>query len=612
MNFNNVISFFGHRKAVSNTAAVADVPQFDERMQRDGRIASPEGGWEPAGTAPDGSLVIQSLVSGRYCVLQAQDLTERKLWLLLGPDYCERYTVTDPKTRKRKFEVDSLVREMVSSCQDFGPFDWTRVRGPGLHRDGDELIVNDGERVTTAAGRRIVAAPDYTGPCYQAGSSLGFTTKTPCATQADIEQVLQTFSSFGFRADADRVTTLGWFGAAVYGPALPAQWLLAVTADRGSGKTSMAELTLLLLGEQAFRRDGIPTKAQVLAKLEERPMTLVVDEAESSADKKMVADLFEILRSGTQSSSQKNHARVRGGRLHHYNAPAGAMLAGISLPTMDPATEGRSVKVQLDRLPHDRRLQYQPLLDLARCEETKQLGARLRRLLVSRWPVMRDTLRLAQDTLTALGHESRDASKWATIMAGYVALTQETPATAQQVEHLIGLLGLRQPAEVAVDRDGERCLSWLFGRKVAIYAAAGTERCKQHARIYDVIQEVLHGPQEERRHLIQQLEEFGLRPLWSKGKDEAKPTWKLAICGSNDHQGMRRLMQQSTWAHGGWKEVLARLPGATSEVQRVAGRVERVVVVPMPTDLLEAPEPETYELPTPQSEPKPARDEYLQ
>lgn len=612
MNFNNVISFFGHHAAVTNTATVADNSVLDERLQRDGRIASPNGGWEPAGTAPDGSLVIQSLVSGRYSVLQAQDLTERKLWLLLGPDHCERYVVTDPKTKKRKFDIDTLAREMVRSCQDYGPFDWSRVRGPGVYRDEDQLIINDGERVTTADGRRIVAAPDYKGPCYQVGSSLGFTAKTACASGADIEQLLQTIGSFGFRTDADRVTMLGWLGAVVYGPALPAQWMLAVTADRGSGKTSLAELVLQLLGPQAFRRDGIPTQAQVLAQLEERPMTVVVDEAESSGDKKKVMELFEVLRSGTQSSSQKNHARVRGGRLHHYNAPAGALLAGISLPTMDPATEGRCVKVQLDRLPQANRLHYQPLLDPARRDQTTELGSRLRRLLVARWPVMRDTLRLAQDTLTVLGHESRDASKWATVIAGYVVLTQDASATAHQIEHLVGLLGLRQPAEVAIDRDGDRCLSWLLGRKVVIYAAAGTERRKLHARIYDAIQEVLHGPHEERCHLIQQLEGFGLRPLWTKGKDDLRPSWKLAICGSNDHQGMRRLMQQSSWAHGGWKEVLARLPGATCEVQRVAGRVERVVVLAMPAELLETPEPQTYELPAPQSEPKAARGEYLQ
>ena len=609
MNFNNIIPFFGRR----GPAHACDLPQLEERQERDGRIASPEGGWEPAGIAADGSLVIQSLVSGRYCVVQAQDLNERRLWLLLGPDYCERYTVTDPKSKKRKFEADALVREMVSSCQDYGPFDWSRVRGPGLHRDGDELIVNDGERVTTADGRRIVAAPDYTGPCYQAGPSLGFTVRTPCASEAEVQQVLQTVSSFCFRSQADLVTTLGWFGAIVFGPALPAQWILAVTADRGSGKTSLTELALLLLGQQAFRRDGIPTRAQVLTGLDERAMTLFIDEAESSADKKKVADLFEVLRSGTQSSSQRNHARVRGGRLHHYNAPAGAMLAGISLPAMDPATEGRSLKVQLELLPQAPGQRYQPLLDPARREDTMQLGARLRRLLVARWPVMRDTLRLAQDALTTLGHERRDAAKWATVMAGYVTLTQGSPASAQQVEHLVGVLGIRRPAEVAVHRDGERCLSWLLGRKVAIYVAAGTERRKQHVRIYDVVKEVLHGPREERRHLIQQLEEFGLRALWVQGTDEAAPSWKLAICGSNDHQGLRRLMQQSAWAHGGWKEVLARLPSASSEVQRVAGRVERVVVVPMPAELLQDPQPEAYELPSEEvSEQRPARGEYLQ
>jgi hypothetical protein len=606
----NVVSFFGHRNAAVNNSA--SIPEPDERMQRNGRIASPEGGWEPAGTTADGGIVIQSLVSGRYFTLQAQDLNERKLWLLLGPKHCERYTITDPKTKKQKFDGDSLVREMVACCQDMGLFDWSRVRGPGLHRDGDELIINDGECVMTADGRRILAAPDYKGPCYQSGPSLGFTLQSPSATSEEVQQVLQTFRSFGFRTEADFVASTGWLAASAFGSALPAQWILAVTADKGSGKTSLAELNLLLLGPQAFRRDGIPTKAQVLAELEERPMTVVVDEAESSADKKKVADLFEVLRSGTQSSGQKNHARVRGGRLHRFNAPAGAMLAGISLPVMDAATEARTVRVHLDRLPASSHQQPQPLLDPARRDETVELGARLRRLLLSRWPAMRDTLQLAHGMLAALGHENRDASKYATVIAGYVTLTQDAAAVPQRVEHLIGVLGIQKPQSVAVSRDGDTCLEWLLRRKVALYVAHGNERRKQHARVYDILKEVLHGPQDERRSLIRQLEEFGLRPLWTKAKDESVPSWKLAICGSNDHEGMRRLMQQTNWVHGGWKDVLARLPGAVSEVQRVAGRAERVVVVPMPEELQQPPEAETYDLPPEGGEPKAVSCEYLE
>jgi hypothetical protein len=606
---NNIVSFFGHRFAVPTTP---ELPEVHDRTQRNGRIASPEGGWEPAGTTADGGIVVQSLVSGRYVTLQAQDLNERKLWLLLGPQHCERYTITDPKTKKSKFDADSLVREMVRCCQDMGLFDWSRVRGPGLHRDGDELIINDGERVMTAEGRRILAAPDYAGPCYQSGPSMGFTLQTPSASNEEVQQVLQTFRSFGFRNEADFVASTGWFAASAFSSALPAQWILAVTADRGSGKTSLAELNMLLLGPQAFRRDGIPTKAQVLAELEERPMTVVVDEAESSADKKKVADLFEVLRSGTQSSGQKNHARVRGGRLHRFNAPAGAMLAGINLPAMDAATEGRTVRVHLDRLPESSRQHYQPLLDPARRDDTVELGARLRRLFLSRWPVMRDTLRLAQGMLTALGHENRDASKYATVIAGYVTLTQDAVAVAQRVDHLIDVLGIRKPRTVAVSRDGDVCLEWLLRRKVALYVAHGLERRKQHARIYDILKEVLHGPQDERRSLIRQLEEFGLRPLWTQGKEESEPSWKLAICGSNDHEGMRRLMQQTSWAHGGWKDVLARLPGAVGEVQRVAGRAERVVIVTMPDELLQPPEADAYELPPEQGEPKTVRGEYLE
>lgn len=45
---------------------------------------------------------------------------------------------------------------------------------------------------------------------------------------------------------------------------------------------------------------------------------------------------------------------IRNGKSHFFNAPSGVMLAGISLPAFDPATESRTVQVQLEPLPEQR------------------------------------------------------------------------------------------------------------------------------------------------------------------------------------------------------------------------------------------------------------------
>jgi hypothetical protein len=106
----------------------------------------------------------------------------------------------------------------------------------------------------------------------------------------------------------------------------------------------------------------------------------------------------------------------------------------------------------------------------------------------------------------------------------------------------------------------------------------------------------VHGDAEVREMLSKQLEEFGIRPLW----DRSSASWKLAVCSSEHHEGMRKLMMRTDWALGGWKDVLMRLPGADASIQKVARITQRVVLLDMPREVLE-PEYPDYDFPVPEA-----------
>jgi hypothetical protein len=221
----------------------------------------------------------------------------------------------------------------------------------------------------------------------------------------------------------------------------------------------------------------------------------------------------------------------------------------------------------------------------------------VRRLLLDRWEVMRKAVEDARAQLIALGHEARFADKYAPLVAGYVALTHKAAASAEQIRAVIIEMNLGVAESVLVERDAEACLNVLLRRKVTMYRVVDGGKEKVYMRICEVLTNIVHAPDNEDRKLLsRQLEEFGVRALW------VRPTgrWKLAVCSSELHDGLRKLMSGTGWSSGGWKDVLMRLPGAETSVQKVAGGSQRVVMLDMPREVLE-PEGEDYDFPEPKA-----------
>ena len=559
------------------------------------QLVKPEGGWVPIGHTEDGSYVVHSQKTGMLVILRARDLNLAKLKVWFGQDVRQQSMVYDHDLKTYVEEEGSAADAIAQACDALGPIDLNQVRGPGLYRDGQELVMNFGHQLTRTDGAPVPLVGKKPKVVYQGGPSLGFDLDTPCASDEEVRRVVQVLSTFGFESEGDSMKVLGWFVSAFFGSALPHRPVLALSAERSSGKTTLMELLSNLLGPQATRRDGIPTAAQVLHAMEKSSATLLLDEVEARGGRKTAVDgLFELVRSQFTQSGSPRHYRASGGKLRHFNTPTGVAIAGISLPSFNGATETRVVQLNLAALPESSRHVYEPLLDPSRHVETVQLGARLRRLLVARWAVMRDTLSAARALLLGLGHDPRFLDKYAPIVAGYVALTRDQIPTPEELRSLIARMNLETPEEVKVERDADRCLRRVLGRKLVVFHMAHGVKEKKYLTIQETLTQIVHGSPAHRESLTRQLEALGVRPMWLK--DPAR--WKLAIASSEQHDGMRQLMMGTDWALGGWKDVLARLPGAESGHQRIGGMTHRVVMMDMPREVLE-PVKDTYDFPEP-------------
>jgi energy-coupling factor transporter ATP-binding protein EcfA2 len=572
-------AFFGNKSSTPRQDNSAAQTHFRKQY-----ISNPNGGWEPVGFDENGYYVILSRKTGKLVTLSPRSLDEKVLRMVVGSQFCdENHTEHDSKLEKEVFSPDALAQAIREECDDRGPVDFTKVRNPGFFVDDGKLVVHFGNEVHQSDGSPVDTSPDMT--IYVSGDSLGFSFETPAATQQDVELLKEAVEGFNFQKRFDGVALLGWLATATFGAVVGHRPVLAVTAERGSGKTTLIELLSALLGPQAFRRDGVPTVAQIIYELENRSAALLVDEFEGKgAKKKAVEDFLELARTSFTQSKDRRIARVIAGRLRSYNPPAGVLVAGIALPAFDEASETRTVRIQMQPLPAGGPRATNPLLDSSNRTNVEELGARIRRLLINRWDIFVAVQKMARSTLVGLGHEARAADRVSPLIAGYIALTSEALPSQADLDVLMEDCQLTRIEAKDIQRDCDMCFSLLLNRRVVIFDTHAGKVVKSHERVGDVIRRVIESESdnEMRQALVRQLEKFGLRPMWKSASKE----WKLMVCSSEMNIGMRRLMVGTPWSLGGWKDVLARLPGAVLGQQRVDGMSQKVVELCLPKEVV--------------------------
>lgn len=442
--------------------------------------------------------------------------------------------------------------------------------------------MNYGNSVRDQHGQPVATKPTRQ-RAYASGPGLGFTWDTPCATPSEVAQVEEAFRSFGFEQSWGGAASLGWFASSALGAVLPNCPSIILTADKGSGKSTWVALQVALMGPQAILRDGVPTAPQVLHAVSERSVTLICDEFEPlKRSKAQMESLTEVFNSGfTKSAGKGKFTRVSGKSLRYFNPQSGVALCGINVPTLDDALESRSVRLTM--VPRIRAGQAKSPLLNASNPGAHEMGARLRRLLVERWDVVRDTRQRVHEMLQAVGHPDRFADTYSPLIAGYVGLKYSTVPGHDALLAMLVEWGLSELKVDDQETPSEACLVALPDRKVVMRVPQDQAVLKTHMRIRDAIHEVVEKKgTRTSKGIAHQLELLGVRPM----QDELTGEWKLAVAASQHHREMHMLTTGTAWARGAWKDALLRLPRSTKGQSRLAGDSVKVVIVRRPDSVL--------------------------
>ena len=507
----------------------------------DGHDASPvattdDGGPLPLGYTRDNRFAFVLPQSRLLVIPSAGQLTSPSYLLGIAPyDYwAEKY----PKDGGG-FSAFAAGDTLIGQCRKAGGFNPLNVRGRGIWREGDEIVVNLGGPVPS---------PRYL--CFE-----------PIALDAgggfDTARLLRLLEMFAWRNPADAVLMLGWFAVAPICGALswrPHAW---VHGPSKSGKTTLHALAKAICSPLALNCDGGSSEAGIRQTIGADSLPVIIDEFEG--DQHQIKGVLRLAR----TASSAEDPLLRGspeGKAMSFALRATFLFSSINPLGMSVADESRIVMLELTK--HDQKSETAQKIDAETAHFRTQEG-RWCAFMVARAAAVLRAIALFERKLPS--GDRRHRQNMATLLGGaFVALGGGGDADVDQWVAKYAPTAAAHDEEHERD-DGDECLDCLFSHTVrrlghpdyplehwAALAIAGNGEARTVLKIHDMA-------------------------LRSAADGEAS-----GLLVKNGSAAINRIFQGSRWDDGGWKRALRKLQGveALGKTVKINGKACRATRIP--------------------------------
>jgi hypothetical protein len=244
---------------------------------------------------------------------------------------------------------------IVAEQEKVGMVDLRRLRGAGVWRDGEDIVVNDGAQIVTMAGERLeydefnsTAGAEYIPSETRFGDMTGEE-----STDAEGAALYELFGSLKFLRTLDPVAALGWALIAPFGGLLKWRPHLWITGRKSTGKSTVLIEKMIdpILGEFAFIGSGRSSEPSI-----RRGMNLTAcpgrfDEfdpgpRQPKSDLERMGKVIVLARNSSCDSTARTTLASGDTGNVTFIVRSCFLFASINLLEMDSAIESRVVRVE--------------------------------------------------------------------------------------------------------------------------------------------------------------------------------------------------------------------------------------------------------------------------
>lgn len=456
------------------------------------------------------------------------------------------------------WQPDEAAKALMVSAAARGLWNPTeKVRGRGAWLgDRRQLILHCGDAVFDGETLRD---PGMIGKyVYPAGEGIMRPWEGGPAGKESAAALLKILQTWAWRRAIDPLLIIGWIGASMIGGALKWRPVLWATGGKGTGKSTLQEMLRQMMGGSILSYDD-PSSAGLWQRLEFDALPVALDEREAETQNQRSAALVQLAR--IASSGGKI---VRGGAGHEpkeFTARSCFLFSSIRIPPLLSQDRSRIAICGLNRL-------KDPKPPTWTAAEMEQLGRKLLRRMVDGWPRLAQALEQYRIALHAVGHDSRGADVFGTLLACADLLLNDREVDSDSAQEWAKQLDVMDLPEAMDDTgDDMRCLQHLLTTVIPLDSAGAKNMVSEWLR-QAVVNSAFDEPAREADRILGNCGIKVIRP-----KNGKKPT-HFAI--ANYHAGLDRVFAGTHWAGrsgalGVWVQAFRELPGAQVDKQRFAG-----------------------------------------
>lgn len=506
------------------------------------------------------------------------------------------------------FKADDVRDVLFLSCSRKGlwsPSDKLRGRGMWPTRTGiifhagEELWVFDADKGRMTA-KETGLYEGYFYPRYP-GLPAPWTQPIDAADNPVRELVAMLRSPAWARPEIDPVLLLGWLGVAYLGGALDWRSAALLLGDKGTGKSTLQDDFKLLFGDALFHSSDT-TAAGIYNSMRTDSRPIAIDELEPTATSQKVQQVVTLMRDA--SSGALGWRSSSDGTTRSFQMRSAFLFSAINNPLNQAQDLSRVAVLRMMPLPKD--LPPKPPID------PDSLGRKMLAILMREWPRFYPTRELYMGALKAGGHDARGQKTYGTLLAAADCLLGaeladelgiKVSATLEGQENSAGLAWWQEHLSVeALPEIEDAQANWLLCLKAILSTQIEAHRNGHRPTAGQIVADLevgeLSGAEDEAKYTRAQAmrdlaagglgivhADVAIDKLAGALKCDFKTAaatiglahddgWLLAV--PSGHPQLRRLMRETNWANGSWKDALRQCP--VPGIVLTDKRINRVMV----------------------------------